>query len=211
MKKVLLLTAIMVLIAGIAYGAPTIVSTPHDLRGTTGGATTEVCVFCHTPHNASTDLPVVMWNHASTGATYTAYSSATLKGDFVDSAQKQPSGVSKACLSCHDGTVAVNQLQGGFLGAPSFVQGAALIGTNLQSHHPVSINYRNDLNASLLPPGTGGTLTTASGKALPLFGTTATLAVECGSCHAVHDNTTAQPFLRDTNGGSQLCLACHAK
>src|SRR5512139_3149402 len=111
MKKVLLLTVAMVLIAGMAYGA-TIVGTPHDIRGATGGATTEVCIFCHTPHGASTALPVVLWNHASTAvANYGLYQSATLKGTV-----SQPAGVSKACLSCHDGTVAVNTLQGVTLG-----------------------------------------------------------------------------------------------
>jgi predicted CXXCH cytochrome family protein len=204
MKKVLLLTAIMVLIAGMAYGA-TIVGTPHDLRGTAGGATTEVCVFCHTPHGASTALPVVMWNHASTAVNnYTLYTSATLRGAIA-----QPAGVSKACLSCHDGTVAVNALQGGTVGTPQFISGAALIGTNLQSHHPVSVTYRNDLNNGLKAPVQNGL--PVGTTSLPLFGTTAVLNVECGSCHAVHDNTTAQPFLRAANTNSQLCTACHAR
>jgi predicted CXXCH cytochrome family protein len=206
MKKVLLLTVVMVLVAGMAYGA-TVVGTPHDLRSAAGLTTSaEVCVFCHTPHGASTQSGnVALWNHATSGATYTLYSNpTTIKGTVAP-----PGGVTKACLSCHDGTVAANQLQGGLLGTTAVnVSGAALIGTNLQTHHPVSITYRNDLNTGLKAPQTGAL--PVGNTSLPLFGS-GTLSVECASCHAVHDNTTATPFLRAANTGSQLCTACHLR
>lgn len=201
-KLSLVIAAAMLLIAGVAYGA-TIVGSSHDIRSQTGGATTEVCIFCHTPHNASTTLPVVLWNHAATTATYQLYQSATLQGTV-----SQPSGVSKACLSCHDGTVAVNALQGGTLGTAQFVSGGARLGTNLQSHHPVSVTYRNDLDPGLRTP-TGSNIASGS-VSLPLFGTATPFSVECGSCHNVHDPANA-PFLRVANTNSQMCTTCHLK
>lgn len=86
--------------------------------------TTEVCVFCHTPHggrasDASTALP--LWNRAMPDGTgYTMYDSPNFDGKA--SQNGQPQGVSLACLSCHDGTIGIDALinapgSGGFLGA----------------------------------------------------------------------------------------------
>ncbi len=206
MKKILILTVALLMITGVAYGA-TIVGSAHDLRGVGGGTTTQVCVFCHTPHNASAAIPVVLWNHAPTTATYTIYASATLKGTV-----SQPSGVSKACLSCHDGSIAVNSLVNapadGTAGTASLMTGAARLGTNLQAHHPVSVTYRADLNNTLRT--VTGSNVVNGGVTLPLFGTAAPFAVECGSCHNVHDPVNT-PFLRVNNTGSQMCIACHIK
>ncbi|MBI5182346.1 MAG: hypothetical protein HZA06_05505 [Nitrospirae bacterium] len=65
----------------------------------------EVCVYCHTPHGATTDAP--LWNRTlpATGG-YTPYSSST-----IDTNIGQPDGVSLACLSCHDGTIAVDAVR----------------------------------------------------------------------------------------------------
>lgn len=74
------------------------VSGPGPIRATTEK---EICVFCHTPHNANPKVP--LWNHAPSAAgNYTPYESLTL-----DAAVGQPDGASKLCLGCHDGTVAV--------------------------------------------------------------------------------------------------------
>ncbi|MCC6544325.1 MAG: hypothetical protein IT392_07465 [Nitrospirae bacterium] len=73
--------------------------------------TTEVCVFCHTPHGGRTDVAggsAPLWNRALSKATYVIYDSP----NFDDGANNagQPRGVSVACLSCHDGTVAFDSL-----------------------------------------------------------------------------------------------------
>ncbi len=65
----------------------------------------EVCVYCHTPHGAqNSNAP--LWNRTlpATG-NYTPYSSTTM-----DTSAGQPDGVSLACLSCHDGTIAVDAI-----------------------------------------------------------------------------------------------------
>jgi len=57
-------------------------------------ATTQICVFCHTPHHSRTDT-APLWNKGNV-ATYTAYGT-TLPGTATN-----VSGSSLACLSCHD-------------------------------------------------------------------------------------------------------------
>lgn len=65
----------------------------------------EVCVYCHTPHGATTEAP--LWNRTlpATGG-YTPYLSST-----IDTNIGQPDGISLACLSCHDGTIAVDAIR----------------------------------------------------------------------------------------------------
>ncbi|RMH17353.1 MAG: hypothetical protein D6698_08450 [Gammaproteobacteria bacterium] len=74
---------------------------------------TRVCVFCHTPHHG-TDLPnAPLWNRKLAGVTYTPttpykpYDSGSL-----DASPKpgDPTGRSKLCLSCHDGTLALGSV-----------------------------------------------------------------------------------------------------
>ncbi|HEY0633813.1 MAG TPA: hypothetical protein VGE00_00410, partial [Gammaproteobacteria bacterium] len=67
--------------------------------------TADTCVFCHTPHKAAS-ATVPLWNKGLTSsATYTAYSSTTMDGttNFTGS-------TSMACLSCHDGTQAMDNI-----------------------------------------------------------------------------------------------------
>ncbi len=70
--------------------------------------TDEICVFCHTPHGGAGESSAApLWNRQlaapSTYTTYTQTGSSTLEGTV------QPVGsVSLACLSCHDGTQAMN-------------------------------------------------------------------------------------------------------
>lgn len=208
MKKALLLVIAMLLVAGAAYGAGTIVGSKHDVRGyITGETTTQVCVFCHVPHNAATSWGGPLWNHANTASTFGLYQSATLNGTT-----SQPSGVSRACLSCHDGTVAVNSLinapADGSVGTLISMTGTALLGTDLTNDHPVSITYRQDLDSGLRA-NTGATVPGPAFTA-QLYGTVSPYTVECASCHAVHDPTNV-PFLRIANNNSQLCTTCHLK
>jgi predicted CXXCH cytochrome family protein len=216
MKKILLLVVCMVLVASAAFAA-TIVGTKHDLS--TAGAGTalpntnqEICVFCHTPHNADATPLAPLWSHTSTTvATYQTYTNdfGTLQG-----AIGQPGSVSKACLSCHDGTVAVGQIgsgrytglrAAGTYAAGAFMTGLALFSADLSNDHPIGIVYDSTLDTGLTVNAAG-----LVGGTLPIYPSGANYTVECGSCHNVHDNTNA-PFLRRSNTGSGLCLVCHIK
>jgi len=98
-----------------AAEAAGIASTKHNLSISGPGSVKSdsedrVCVFCHTPHNALTNLDgihVPLWNHSlSTVATYTLPSSPTMRS----TPQNPPDGDSRLCLSCHDGTVAIGSV-----------------------------------------------------------------------------------------------------
>ena len=87
-----------------------IATTKHNL-GSSGNynfttATTEICVFCHTPHGADSSAAAPLWNRTLSTATYQTY--ASLGTSTFDANDNQPGGVSLACLSCHDGTQAMN-------------------------------------------------------------------------------------------------------
>ncbi len=103
-------------------------NTKHNLNENTDigpiTGTTEVCIFCHTPHGARSTIGTAptgqapLWNRAIKVTTnYQMYSSPNFDG--VDVAGG-PKGVSLACLSCHDGTISFDSLinppgSGGFI------------------------------------------------------------------------------------------------
>jgi predicted CXXCH cytochrome family protein len=205
MRKILIITTVfMFMAAGAAYAG--ISGTAHDLSGN-GWGTDQLCKFCHTPHNANTSLTadrVPLWNHAVTSASFQVYSSPTLNASGLTIG-----GVSKACMSCHDGTVALDSYTGNsgtnFIGSVN-----ANLGTDLRNDHPVGFTYNN----ALATADDGLRQTGDDGKAgfsnsLPLFGAGSD-KMECATCHSVHDDTNS-PFLRADNGGSALCLDCHDK
>lgn len=114
MRRALLLAgAVVLLSSGNSYAQLTavIAGGPHDLSAGSGvrnSNTTingQTCVFCHVPHSGSTSQP--LWNRSNpTGASYQVYSSSTSK--TVATAGSIVSGISGACLSCHDGTIAMD-------------------------------------------------------------------------------------------------------
>lgn len=73
------------------------------------GISTEICVFCHTPHGSNTSVTAPLWNKYINPATsylnYTSGNSATFDAEVFG-----PGNVSLACLSCHDGTQAMDNI-----------------------------------------------------------------------------------------------------
>jgi predicted CXXCH cytochrome family protein len=117
----------------------------------------------------------------------------------------QPAGTSKLCLSCHDGTVAIDSF--GQNAGTHFMTGGDNLGTNLSNDHPISFTYD-----AALATADGGLKTPQSASRVdaahkvPLYAA----KMECASCHSVHDDSNGK-FLRMDNAGSVLCLTCHAK
>ncbi|MBI2966497.1 MAG: cytochrome c3 family protein [Bacteroidetes bacterium] len=192
----------------------TIVGTAHDFSAEAwntyeygaGVGGDQICKVCHTPHNASLigdQKP--LWNHTATTAVYTLYSNSTFNGSATIT---QPDGASKLCLSCHDGTVAVDQFNP-VNTSTNFIAGAGNIGTDLSNDHPVSFDYSSNLAATdgglfdptITPSGLGNTISTDM-----LFNN----KLQCASCHNAHDNSNGK-FLRKSNTNSALCLTCHDK
>jgi len=234
MKRIAILLGFL-MVCGVSVSYAAVAGSPHDLsagsalRNTDTTINGQTCIFCHTPHGGATRAP--LWNRAQQpgGTTYTKYSSSTMDAPQPTDAEIIGS-VSGACLSCHDGTVAVDNLLNvnGTAHSPSIsftVQGTAkatygnngtgtnnimtggipFLGTDLSNDHPITIDYSaagTGLRAEASCAVTNGGIT------LPLYGTNCN--VECGSCHNPHDNTNGT-FLRYSNQNSQLCTTCHLK
>jgi len=136
----------------------------------------QICVFCHTPHAAEpTQGP--LWNRELSSATYNTYVSGSLDSGrpglnpLADPQPlPQPNGVSKLCLSCHDGTLAigaVNVLNGSFTDRSGVTEDIQMtgtgpggtmapgegvstgftryLGTDLTNDHPISVRFDANL------------------------------------------------------------------
>jgi len=190
--------AVVVVIWLAAVGAPaiwagagSIQGTPHDLSAVSGGAS---CSFCHTPHGALPGTP--LWSHKLSTAVYKIYESSSLKAKVG-----QPTGYSKLCLSCHDGTVALTETLTGGAGGTYISAGSANLGTDLSDDHPISFVYSSGLtaeNVQLRPPvGLPEQLKLdRSGE------------LQCTTCHDAHDNQYGK-FLVMSNQNSAMCVSCH--
>lgn len=205
MKLATLVLSLGVLVA--TARATSIVASKHNLSvngpGTVKAVTeSEICIFCHTPHNGSREAP--LWNRLSSGQTYTPYTSST-----ANAHPGQPTGESKLCLSCHDGTIALGTvhsrtgtiaLRGGTTVLPA---GNSLLGTDLSDDHPVSFPYDATLattNGELRHPSTltGAVRLDSNGQ------------MQCTACHDAHNDQFGK-FLVMDNTASALCSACHDK
>ena len=93
---------------GEHYQATTSVSGTSTATGITPLTviTTEICVFCHTPHFGQTNS-APLWNRGTSAIGYVAYgaSEQTLAGTSTS-----VGGSSLACLSCHDGVTTLDNL-----------------------------------------------------------------------------------------------------
>lgn len=266
-----LLGAASMLAASGAMAA--IANSKHDLSsvstsgGNTFSGTNEVCVFCHTPHGSDTSAPVPLWNrnlNSTPSTTYTTYDQ--LNTSTLDGSIGYVGSVSLACLSCHDGTQAMDTVinePGSGVDNAAYTAGTwsganqtsgkikagliTMIGTDLKNDHPVGVQYAG---GGLTDANCGAAITTSMFKDEDFFvptcvtvnstpfwyleksgnakrdrkdiilytrddldrvvGGTKEPSVECASCHDPHE-TANGTFLRISNSGSGLCLACHNK
>ncbi len=193
-------------VAGLALPAMAqIGGSDHDFSGMSwaGG---EICKPCHTPHNAMVGIPR-LWNHELTVATYTMHGgTGTAAADFDTT--------SRLCLSCHDGTVALDSF-GGQTGT-SFMTGDENLGTDLTNDHPVGSDgeYPPDPKPSWWDGAMRDPANFPSGVRLKdwvnEFGVTRKV-VGCTTCHNVHNRGGYDHMLVISNSASALCLGCHIK
>jgi hypothetical protein len=87
---------------GIGFSRHNLGSFGRVVRTETG--TTEVCIFCHTPHHSTSDTGP-LWNRATPVGPFTAYG-MTVGGSDITTV----GGPSLACLSCHDGVTTFDNL-----------------------------------------------------------------------------------------------------
>jgi len=248
---IVLLFLFIIILTAKAASSGSVVNTKHNLSTSgTGsmksdvlplGGTSQICIFCHTPHSGASDAP--LWNKTYSTSIYKPYTSdimSWLVGTYSYPAIESPSGGSgvaqhvktRICLSCHDGTIALGQLrnlpfEGGgskltsdiamkntILGMmPSTSTG--FIGVDLRDDHPVSVPYDPTKDPELL--------TINGGSKIWLYGydnvlkivtrTHASGADKYVECTSCHNAHDNQygNFLVDTNQYSAICTACHTK
>jgi predicted CXXCH cytochrome family protein len=192
--------------------AGSIIGSPHDFRGYLWNRSGEICLPCHAPHYAKT-LPAPLWNQNLPTQTYIMYGKTHTPAMDAE-LSSQPDGMSKICLSCHDGILAP-ETYGRNPGRAAHLFGKDLTSSVLGNNHPISFVYDSSLavkERDLYDPSTklsGLTGSTGSITKDMLFSN----RMECSSCHDVH-NTKAVPgtkLLVKDNAGSALCLTCHNK
>jgi len=192
------------LLSTISFGQ--ITGTAHDFSAKIWNAVEKgKCNVCHTPHNASTESNAPLWDHGVTTATFTLYTRVS----SMQGVTAQPDGSSKLCLSCHDGTVALDSF-GAVVSPSTNISGDQLIGTDLSNDHPISFEYTTALASSdgeLWDPATVNSGLGSTIAADLLKGG----QIQCSSCHDVHATGTTGKLLVITNEGSALCLTCHNK
>jgi predicted CXXCH cytochrome family protein len=192
------------LTSGAAVAQERIVDTVHNLSASGPGriraqSEAQVCIFCHAPHNTGGMKP--LWNRDLSIASYQIYRSTTL-----DAVPGQPTGSSKLCLSCHDGTIALgNVLSRGeqirMSGGDHMPAGLSHLGTDLSDDHPISFYYTSGLAASDRQLKSPTTLPhevrlDANGQ------------MQCTSCHDAHHNRYGK-FLTKPREFGELCMSCH--
>ncbi|MBN2008539.1 cytochrome c3 family protein [candidate division KSB1 bacterium] len=195
---------VLLLFVRLSFGQ-NMLSTAHDFSNADWNIHGQTCRVCHIPQDLDTvESNMPLWNRAVSSASYSIYTSSTL-----DATPGQPDGPSKLCLSCHDGTLAVDCF-GDRSGGLYIINGQSCIGADLRDDHPISFVYNSSLaskDGGLYDPaitnsGLGGTIADdllIDGK------------MQCTSCHEIHNMTGAAKLLRKPNIGSALCLTCHNK
>jgi predicted CXXCH cytochrome family protein len=158
-----------------------------------------MCRFCHTPHRAG--QTTALWNRDLPNAMYDIYQSTTL-----EALPGQPTGTSRLCLSCHDGTLALGNVlhTGSEAVAPlGPLTGRVLLDTDLSDDHPISFVFDEALatvNGELVSPSTltGPVSLDETGQ------------VQCTSCHDPHSDLFPK-FLVMSIESAALCVTCHDK
>jgi len=194
----------------------------HDFKSVSWNGS-DYCKPCHTPIKKTVAVSKApLWNHKLKHTVFEMYTSLTLDGYT-----EQPSGSTAMCLSCHDGTLAIENQQGNT--NEVLFENSNKNFHNLKNHHPVSLDYNSSMavkdsklhDPSTAPSGLGGTIE----QDLLKDG-----RVECISCHDVHisrntegcigchklNGTIIGPATKSlslwkSNDGSSLCFTCHKK
>ncbi|MCR4336973.1 MAG: hypothetical protein NUV91_04120, partial [Candidatus Omnitrophica bacterium] len=205
--RVSFIIAVLILSMGEVnnLSATSVRDSKHNLSVSGPGSLTaqeerEICIFCHTPHSATSEAP--LWNRYDSGQTYIPYASSTASASIG-----QPTGNSKLCLSCHDGTVALGMVRSRPEGITMtrdvsvMPPGDSNLGTDLSNDHPISFTYDPFLVAQ--NPELNDPATLQNNVRLDQ-----NRQVQCTSCHDPHNDQYGK-FLNMDARYSRLCLQCH--
>ena len=188
---------------------------------------TNICGECHTIHHAQGPANGPLWAHTPTAQSFKTYDTGGSE-TYPSTLTAIPGTSSTTCLSCHDGSVALNSTSGfsggvvtnattGANNAVYINSSAIVIEVNgavddLTHMHPIGVNYANASTAfpgefqaaSSTAPSTGGTIANTVLK---------NGSVECSSCHDIHRTlgTATTSGIYTIASGQALCLTCHIK
>lgn len=247
LKKITVAIALTGLMAGAAYAGVVaqtgINGSLHDMNavaGTTDDSMKRTCAFCHTPHSAQDANNAPLWNRNTTTFDSGSYAWKTPTNSPITILEPLV-GPSRLCMSCHDGSIAVDShnTAGATAGTLSLTAPSARLITDLNTTHPIGFVYADAVTArpGELVDAATGYLTTPSATLLAnafdtktrtgmtysskkiqdtLFGTA---VMTCASCHDVHNTVNAKSdtgltynyFLLARQEGSAICLSCHIK
>jgi len=212
-----------------------------------------VCAFCHTPHHAADptatstfthadgttqttyNVYLPLWSRAIDNGPYDQYVSETFNPDTDNRFYDPLAGPSRLCMTCHDGTIAVDSYYGqernsvttgdddiNYFGSGHFAIGASY---GLSNDHPVGFvydvmqadsDYELNASSSTFKNGTK----TINSVLSDIQGVAGGRVMTCASCHDVHNgsavgNTSPASgrgyFLLAPQANSDICLSCHAK
>lgn len=212
MKYLSCFLAVLCTFAFLNMGNAQIAGTAHDFSSESWAPTSNRgCGVCHTTHQSVPVTSAPLWHHETTVvAGYTLYDSPTFDGR---STITDPGASSRLCLSCHDGTVALENF-GGITSGTNYIDPSARIGgvagNDMSTEHPISFEYTDALAISdggLFPPTTTNSGLGSTIDNDMLFGG----RMECASCHDVHNRYGVMHLLKMSNVNSELCLTCHNK
>jgi len=184
----------------------------------------QICIVCHAPHNNQNATGELLWNRGMAAGPFIPYSSPSLDGGA------SVNGQSLLCLSCHDGTIALDSYGGGSADATVIggLDANLVVGPDMGTDHPVGTDMQAAIDAGNDPTlaavskavtvGEGADAVVGTILSLLLSGTG---TIECGSCHDPHNTLTVDtaPAAPDTSNrllkvsrvGSEICLNCHEK
>ena len=177
-----------------------------------------LCTFCHTPHKGQSTA--LLWNHTLSDNTY-SWSDVTLTqaGTVLPTFTKTWNGPTPKCLSCHDGSVAVGDLNW-FDGQSR--QGASNVwserhdqadkvnvgfGGNMSGNHPVVVPFPGTGTRQYGGTQTGGAVVASEWKADPTASGIVLFKASDATLGATVTRVIAAP-----NSGDNLgieCASCH--
>jgi predicted CXXCH cytochrome family protein len=195
-------TCALVLLSLAPMASAGVAGSKHDLSAKGPGPyraerETDPCIFCHISHGSGT---ASLSNRPETRAQHQPYESSTMQGRAG-----APTGASRICLSCHDGTIALGETRGRSIemregNRPIGLERRSNLGTDLRRTHPVSV--RASGLRKVRPPAMGDPVH-VDGAGL----------VQCTSCHDPHEewrDPKVGKFLVKSSAHSAICVSCHA-
>lgn len=231
----ILAAALPLVAATCAFGE--ITGSKHDFTAM-NWADNAICKPCHTPHNAvATDITGRLWAHEMSPAStvYQYHGTRITPADGVTTGDayngsltvNDLDGATRLCMSCHDGTVALDSFKGRnaptsdgkAIGADAdHGRADANLGTNLSDDHPVGYKAMYKENSGLtftVDAGTGAVTIGGHARYKPLATAKAAglrFANSMDATAVITANTQrdqAGAFITYTRWPSVSCVSCH--